>query len=249
MTRVGWIADEASLLGGAELTQAEFRAAAPEGVEVIDCPPGAIEDCDRYAIHNCVTYTADDLNLIGRCPTVKYWNDVGPHLHPGVRGWLDRHAQFVCCSPVQAEYMGLDDVAHIPPPVDMARFTRAAAETNGDRAGAVCVASWRNFGKGHHRVAEWAATHGGVDFYGGGPLAPNGTQEVPYEAMPALLARYSQFVFLPTVIEPFGRLVAEAWAAGCEVVTNGLVGARYWLEEKPEAIDSAAADFWAVMLA
>jgi hypothetical protein len=32
--------------------------------------------------------------------------------------------------------------------------------------------------------------------------------------MPALLAQYETFVHLPIVIEPFGRLVAEAWAAG-----------------------------------
>ena len=36
--RVGWIADDPGYVGGAELTQAEFRAAAPEGVEVVDCP-------------------------------------------------------------------------------------------------------------------------------------------------------------------------------------------------------------------
>jgi len=62
------------------------------------------------------------------------------------------------------------------------------------------------------------------------------------------MARYQTFVFLPTVIEPFGRTVAEAWAAGCEIVTNGLVGARYWLEENPDALDTAAEDFWGVVL-
>jgi hypothetical protein len=37
--RVGWLADVPDLPGGAEFTQAEFRAAAPEHVEIIDCPP------------------------------------------------------------------------------------------------------------------------------------------------------------------------------------------------------------------
>ena len=75
--------------------------------------------------------------------------------------------------------------------------------------------------------------NGPVDFFGDGPFAPQGPRQVPYEAMPALLAQYETFVFLPTVIEPFGRLVAEAWAAGCEIVTNGQVGARWWIEDEP----------------
>jgi glycosyltransferase involved in cell wall biosynthesis len=248
--KVGWLTDETSMVGGAELTQAEFRAAAPEGVEVVDCRVDEwIPSLDAYAIHNCVTYPVDYLQELTRHRVVKYWNDVGPHLHPGVREWLAENATPVCCSPVQAEYMGLEDVRLIPPPVDLSRFEAAAAEANGHRAGNVCVASWRNYGKGPNRVIEWAeANKTDIAFYGGGPLAPAGSQEVPYSVMPALLAQFERFVFLPTVIEPFGRLVAEAWAAGCEVVTNSLVGARHWLDNDPDAIGRAAADFWAVVL-
>jgi glycosyltransferase involved in cell wall biosynthesis len=54
---------------------------------------------------------------------------------------------------------------------------------------------------------------------------------------------------LPTVIEPFGRLVAEAWAAGCRIVTNDLVGAKYWIQNDPDAIETAAEDFWKLVLA
>ena len=67
--------------------------------------------------------------------------------------------------------------------------------------------------------------------------------------MPELLAKYERFVFLPMVLEPFGRTVVEAWAAGCAVVTNGLVGARYWIERDDGAIESAASDFWELVLA
>src|SRR4051812_22837196 len=107
MTRVGWLADEAGYVGGAELTTAEFRAAAPEGVEIVDCPPGAVvKHLDAYVVQNCVLYTPADIART-RGNLVKYWHDVGPHLQPGMRDWLDTHAQHVCCSPVQAEYMGL----------------------------------------------------------------------------------------------------------------------------------------------
>ena len=248
MTRIGWLADTADLIGGAELTQHEFRASAPDGVEIVTCPPGGVDPaCDRYVIHNCVLYSVQDLERTGRRPTVKYWHDVGPHIKPGVREWLDKHAVYACCSPIQADYMGIA-ARCIPPAVDLSRFEEAAAKVNGHRAGAVSVGSWRNFGKAPHRAAEWGASNGGVDFFGGGMFAPPGSREVSYDAMPELLARYRTFVFLPAVIEPFGRLVAEAWAAGCEVVTNNLVGARYWIENDPDAIGTASATFWDLVL-
>ena len=241
--RVGWLRDEPDAIGGAELTQQEFRAAAPQNVEIVDCPPGDVTaGLDRYVIHNCMQYTLTDLERIDGL-AVKYHHDVGPWLHPEVREWLDKNAVSVCCSPIQAEFMGIPAVL-IPPPVDLARFEKAAENVNGSRTGAVCVASWRNTGKGQRKAMEWAQANGGLDFVGGGHLAPPGSQEVGYEQMPDLLAHYQTFVFLPTVIEPFGRTVVEAWAAGCEVVTNWLVGARYWIEENPDGIETAAGDFW-----
>jgi hypothetical protein len=249
MTRVGWLADEAGYVGGAELTTAEFRAAAPEGVEIVDCPPGAVvKHLDAYVVQNCVLYTPKDLART-RGNLIKYWHDVGPHIQPGMRDWLDTHAQHICCSPVQAEYMGLDDAICIPPPVDLARFEQAAAEVNGSRSGAVSVGQWRNYGKAPHRAAQWAEDHGGIDFFGTGVFAPRDAKEVDYDDMPALLAQYETFVHLPIVIEPFGRLVAEAWAAGCEIVTNNLVGAKWWITEKPDALYTAGSDFWRTVLA
>jgi hypothetical protein len=248
--KVGWLFDpyHPDYLGGAELTQAEFRAAAPEGVEVVTCPPGDIDlGCDVYVIHNCMTYPLSDLEQLNDRRVIKYHHDVGPWLPDTVRGWLTDHTEAVCCSPIQAEYLDLD-AKLIPPPVDLERFTEAASRVNGDRKGAVSVAAWRNHDKAPHRVAEWAiANDTPVDFHGGGELRPAGSRDVPYDSMPALLAGYETFVFLPTVIEPFGRLVAEAWAAGCKVVTNNLVGSRYWIEEAPDKIDTASEDFWALV--
>lgn len=262
--RIGWLSDNAAVVGGAELTQAEFKAAAPEGVEIVDCPASGVDySCDRFVIQNCVQYTIDELAGI-KGPTVKYWHDVGPHLQPGVRNWLDNHAQAIYCSPAQHQYMASFGAAghggarsgqagqgavYIPPPVDLERFRQAATEINGSRTGAVCVGSWRNYGKAPHRAAEWAKGNGGIDFFGAGVFAPPGCQEVAYDAMPQLLASYRTFVFLPIVIEPFGRLIAEAWAAGCEVVTNNLVGARWWIENDSDALETAAEDFWKVVLA
>jgi hypothetical protein len=252
--RIGWIADdvgkdEPQVLGGAELTEAEFRAAAPEGVEIVNCPHNEVDaTCDRYVVQNCVFYQVSDLLPLEGKPVTKYWHDVGPWMQPGVRGWLETNATNICCSPLQAAYMGFDDVAHIPPPVDLRRFMAAAASMNGQRRGNVCVGSWRNHGKAPHKVAEWAMDHGPVQFYGDGPWAPPGAKSVAYERMPELLASYKRFVFLPNVLEPFGRAVAEAWAAGCELIVNGNVGAAYWIQEDPAAIERASEDFWNVVL-
>lgn len=247
--RVGWLADTGSYVGGAELTQAEFKAAAPEGVEIVDCPVGGIvPDLDRYVIHNCVLYPVEELQAI-KTSAFKYWHDVGPHLHPGVKQWLTSNAEDVCCSPLQAAYMELDGAPCIPPAIDLSRFEHAATSINGNRSGSVCVASWRNYGKGPHKVLEWASKTGvEVDFFGDGPFAPKGSMPVPNDAMPALLAQYETLVFLPTVIEPFGRVVAEAWAAGCSVITNNLVGAKWWIGNEPEKLETAAEDFWELVL-
>jgi hypothetical protein len=249
--RVGWLADNAGYVGGGELTQSEFRRAAPAGVEIVDCPPGHVVRCDRYAVHNCVTYPLADIRKATRRPAVKYWNDVGSWLHPDVRRLLDTHpaVEAVYCSQLQADYMGAPDGRLIPPPVNLAPFEWAAAAVNGNRAGAVCVGSWRNMGKGARTVMRWAEQHEPVDFYGGGPFAPDESRQIAYQGMPGLLARYDTFVFLPGVIEPFGRCVAEAWAAGCGIVTNRLVGAGEWLDDDGAvAIESAADDFWGVVL-
>jgi hypothetical protein len=249
MTRVGWLVDYDEGVGGAELTEAEFRAGKPDDVEIVACPPGAIKpDCDRYVIQNCVTYSLDDLLALEGKPVTKYWHDVGPWLQTGVRGWLDANATIICCSPLQAEHMGYEDAHLIPPAVNLGRFMDAADRVNGSRRGSVCVGSWRNHGKAPHRVAEWAAENGPVQFFGDGIFAPPGSRGVDYESMPGLLASFERLVFLPNVIEPFGRVVAEAYAAGCELVINGNVGAVYWLTERPEAIETAASDFWQVVL-
>jgi len=232
--------------GGAELTQAEFRAAAPEGVEVVDCPHDEIvSDLDCYVLHNVVFYTPEEL-AFANGPLVKYWHDVGPHMHPEVLERLEgeRH---ICCSPLQSGYLRLDEARLVPPALDLARFRQAAGLNGRPRAGIVALGPWMNYGKHPRAVLEWANGNA-VDFYGSGPLAPPGAREVPYDDLPELLAHYEKFVHLPLVIEPFGRGVVEAWAAGCKVVTNSLVGARYWIEHKPEGLETAAADFWKAVL-
>lgn len=258
MTRVGWLADPGNLdgsIGGAELTQAEFAAAAPDGIDIVPVAADELDrarSCETVCVFNSVFYPAETSRALTGKRVVRYWNDLAPHGDVSLTRWLVRNATNVFCSPLHYERFpwrngSSVDPTLIPPPVDLDRF-RKACEASQGRSGAVSVAAWMNPGKAPHLAAEWAAGNGGLDFYGGGPFAPDGSAPVGYDQMPQVLARYRQFVFLPTAVEPFGRLVVEAHAAGCEIVTNRLVGARYWLEEDPDKLETAADDFWRLVL-
>lgn len=250
--RVGWLTDPGNMdgtVGGAELTQQEFRDAAPDGVEVVDCPPGKLQDCDRYVLHNTVSYSLEDIWVIDKRPMFKYAHDMMPHVRSEVQELIVKNATLACCSPLQAQRLGWAEASPIPPPVPLERFRAAGRAANG-RVGAVALGPWMNWDKGPQLATEWAVmvNENKLDFYGGGPLAPMSSQQVEYDAMPAILAKYQTFVHLPRAIEPFGRTVVEAWAAGCQIVTNRLVGARYWIEEAPERLETAAEDFWRLVL-
>jgi hypothetical protein len=269
MTRVGWLADSGNLdgtnLGGAEFTQAEFAAAAPDGADIVFVPHDAdletlasLAACDVVCCFNVGLYPQETLQVLagyhadgGR--VIRYWNDVAPHGDHDLTRWFVNNATSVFCSPLHYQRFpwvdGAIDHELIPPPVDLDRFREAAARSNGNRKGVVSVAAWRGWGKTPYLSFEWARRAGvDIDFYGGGATAPAGSKHVPYDELPDLLARYGTFVYLPSQLEPFCRTVVEAWAAGCRVVTNGLVGATYWVRECPHRLDSAGEDFWKLVL-
>jgi len=257
--KVAWLAamsnTDGSGIGGAEMTQAEFKAAAPDGVKVVYVPKDGLElarDCDVVCVHNCPHYPAETVGAIEGKRVVRYWNDTCPHGSPDLRDWLLANSVNVFCSPLHYERFpwrnGQKVEYHlIPPPIDLQPFRDAGAVSK-DRSGAVSIAPWRGWGKNPAPTLAWGETNGGVDVYGGGQLAPPGSVPVPYDQMPALLAKYQTFVYLPTALEPFCRVVAEADAAGCEIVANRLVGALHWLENDRDRLDSAREDYWNVVL-
>lgn len=243
--KVAWLVDDVGARGGAELTVAEFRAAAP--VEIVEVAPDQLDlaaGCDRAVLHNVVSYPADTVQTLGEMPIFKYHHDVGPWVKPQLAQDLYSRATHIFCSPLQATHMGFPDAVCIPPALDLEPF-RTAAENAGERRGSVTVGAWMNWGKSPERCREVAPD---VEFYGFGPCAPAGTVAIDYEDIPALLARFKTFIHMPSVLEPFGRAVVEAWAAGCKIVTNQLVGARWWIENEPAKLETAADDFWEIVL-
>jgi len=69
---------------------------------------------------------------------------------------------------------------------------------------------------------------------------------VPYEKMPELLNCYQAVVVAPVMLHASGRLVFEAMACGCKVITNDRVGAMS-LPDPLAASRGADAAFWAVI--
>jgi glycosyltransferase involved in cell wall biosynthesis len=261
--KVAWLHDDPGYVGGAELTMAEFQAAAPEGVEFVER-----KDAEVVVIGNCMSMKPADVIALSGRRVIRYHHDLA-RLPRGTE-LLDKYASHIFTSPLHRERYGLDGEV-IPPALELERFNGrspisvATFSVDSDdpmenyetlaeppRRGTCSVGSWMNPGKGPHLLREYAEREGEIDVYGVGPYLPAGPNLVHKGAVepqrtPEVFARYARFVFLPVAVEPFGRCVVEAWASGCAVVTNELVGARHYIQNDPGALQTAAERLWDVI--
>lgn len=257
--RVAWLADPGNTdgtgIGGAELTQAEFRLATPKGVRVSMVTPNSLEmvqDCDVVCCFNVALYPEETLDAIKDKRVVRYWNDQAPHGDRQLTNWLVNNATNIFLSPLHYEtfpHRNGNQVEYhlIPPAVPVERF-RKAAEGVEKLPIAVALGPWRAWGKSPFLAQRWAKNKGiEIDFYGGGQVAPAGSRQLLYKDVPKILANYEWFVYLPTETEPFCRTIVEADAAGCRIVYNRKIGAIYWLQENREGLETAADRFWEVV--
>jgi len=236
--------------GGAELTMDEFAAAKPKGVHIDP-------EAETVVIGNCVTISPEIIPSLEGKRVVRYHHDLARSEHPELRLWLDINAEHIFTSPLHRERYGVawDHVereCHIIPPalrLDRFRLNREARRSC-KREGTVTIGSWQNPGKGGFLLSSWLMRNEQTaDCYGHGAFAPQGPHiqhfgSYSHDELPAILHAYETFAFLPTAVEPFGRCAVEAWASGCQMVVNDLLGARYFMEEDPNALETAAADFW-----
>ncbi len=234
--RIGWLQDDPGYVGGAELTMRDLAAAAPDGVELVDCPPGKISlGLDRYVVGNCMFY------LPGALPrTSKIIRFVHDERGPGP---IDSDHR-VFYSPLQRDHLGLAGEL-CPAPLDR----RVFCSNGNQRLGSIHIGTFGHHGKGQVGLAEWARRHGPLAVYGHGPFPPSGPGiefrgSLAQEQVADVLQHAERFVHLPTVIEGYGRSVAEAYACGCELVDNKNIGCLYWLKEDESALDTAAERFW-----
>lgn len=254
MKRIGWLADAGKYEGGAEMAAREAASHAPSGVTVVPCPPDAVrEDVDAYVVNNCTQYTHDAIAFLSRKPVVKIQHDVWPYGDPTLRTWLLKNARlFILGSPVQAECLPWKiegKQVFVPHSVGFEPFRNAARKAT-KREGVIWIGRIER-GKGIEQARAWAMKEGvTVDVYGYGsqvmtvraPLLYKG--QVNYKDVPALLARYEKFLFLPIEAEPYNRATVEAYAAGCELVVNRNVGPLWWIENDPKSMEDAHNLMW-----
>jgi len=251
MMRVGWLADKPDYKGGAELEAERLIACAPSGIEIIPCPPGRIvADVDVYVIHNCFDYDRTIIGTLSQKPVIKRIHDVWLAGNMDLRRWLLAHSKVLLfSSPLHLEVFKWQvsaPIRLIPSAIDTTSFE--VLKPNG-RTGACWIGRMVD-GKGILEAAAWAKMEGlTLDLYGfprinNLPAPIRYCGELPPEAVASTLAQYQTFVFLPEQPEPYARTAVEAWLAGCKLVINGNVGARWWIEKHPEQIPQAASLFW-----
>lgn len=249
--RVGLLYDFLGVVGGAELNIEAYKRTAPDGVTVIDCPPGRpLPKCDVYVVANCTMYAGWIIPAFEGTRVIKVVSDLWRVCDDGLRAWLLDNAEPVLVSPVLAEVAAwrfAKPYRYAPSVIDLAAFRRAA---NGQQRAGACWVGRCFASKGIDEARAWASENGvPLDVYGEGPDKPaDGKGMVAQSELPQTLAHYEWFVFLPREFDPCPRSVIEAWAAGCKLVLNGRQGASWWIEHDPAALEDAAGRFWRLVL-
>lgn len=239
-------------LGGAELTMQQRIDDAPAHVEVLHAVGMDIPDADVYIIGNCTEYGINLVPRIQHKPIVKQVHDVWSRYDPRLKAWLVHNADLMVfhsklhCN--MARYHVGVPTAIVPPQIDWQRFSAVA---NNERTKDAVFISRFDTGKGIDNALAWADEHNAdLDFYGYGYELNKVRATGRYKGMlepqdvASTMAQYRRFVLIPQYLEPFGRVVAEAYAAGCEIVSNGLCGAIEWIQRDPDALQTASARWW-----
>jgi glycosyltransferase involved in cell wall biosynthesis len=255
VVKVGWLADHIGIIGGAEISDDAFLAAAPAQVEVVHCPPNKRPpDVDVFVVNNCVTYGACWLEALREKPVVRHIHDLWPHGSPRLRRWvLDMAQLLIFNSPKQEQTFQFPytaPIAYVPPPVNVARFQEVGKA--GHREGVLWLGRL-SMGKGIHNVVDWSLRTGRrVDFYGPcyEPLARGHVVSpshycgvVSQDELPALLARYQTFIHLPVKGDICGRTTVESWASGLDLILGGDTEA-FWQWVETADFQGAAETFW-----
>jgi glycosyltransferase involved in cell wall biosynthesis len=236
---------------------------APEWAEVILCPPNKRpHEVDVFVIQNSVTYGAQWIEELALAPVIRHIRDPWYAGSAALRRWILNNAEMlIFSSPIQAEDIGRRyphdrPTEIIPVPVNL-DAVRAAALPKDERSGNVFVGRVDIF-KGAPTVIDWAIRNrqpltlvGSTRYlnFGGLPSYIQFAGKVPYSDMPELLGGHLRYIAMPEWPEAFGRSVAEAWAAGCDLVLQGRIGAQWWIENEPDRLGfhGPIDEFWSAV--
>lgn len=262
MVKIGWLSDTLRVHGGAEISDNAFIDGRPTGVEIVHCPPQKRppDDIDIFVVNNCVTYDAKWIECLERVPVVKHCHDLWPYGDPILRRWILEHAAEIIFNSLKQlslfNYSFKAEPRFVHPSVDVARIRRAVSDFKGEREGILFLGRIEA-GKGVQYAIDWSiANDERIDFYGQANDRMMLSQivkpsrycgEVAPDDVPALLARYKMFFYVPMLDDLCGRTMVEASAAGMEIEAIGDADAFHdWLDL--DACQNAPADFWRIVL-
>ena len=259
MVIIGWLSDHFNdQSGGAELTERSWQQSCPANAGIVYCPPTKRPpEVDVFYVGNCTTYGDHWIEELAKRPVAKMVHDPWWHGAPILRRWLlDNTSLLMFHSPVQVERFDYPFDLHyelVPDAVDTTLFMDAAQE---NREGNVYVAHCA-YHKGLHNAIDWSLCNDEeLDLYGGwgmgfrpGELPSNVRYhgKVDYVKVPGILGKAKRLIFMPVWTEPYGRVVVEASAAGCEMVLGGDIGCLWWMEHRPEDMARSNELFWSAM--
>jgi glycosyltransferase involved in cell wall biosynthesis len=264
--------------GGAQRTTHELIGSSPFDIALLTPIKIDAHDLDGFdvlIVSNCKFFTTEQLTRViqHRC-TVKFERDFYNLAQPGHEVYrkaiFERSAGNVFLSPLHyARFKQLhpdiqwDDgkvrIHHVP--VDVSRFN-PQGKTREDVYTFVgsLVAH-----KGMDNLVLFANQYPTVrvKVYGRGtPESTAALEGCPniellgvasYDDMPDIYNRSARFLFLPSEVEPFGRVAAEARLCGCEMLINDNVGAAShdWFFDYSrlfEKMRTASQTFWELIL-
>ncbi len=123
----------------------------------------------------------------------------------------------------------------IASPIDLIPFVNTKPFGQRKHA-ALITGDWRRIAPEAYSLAEAA----------GYPVEQIDYLSVSYEDMPALYNQYKAVIIAPAMLHAFCRMVVEAQACGCQVITNNRVGAMSW-DDPIEASRNANEQFWSMI--
>ena len=202
--------------GGAERNTDYMVAAAPAGVEVMYIEPDEAESAadgwfDRVVVGGTDKLSEASMNFLAALRPI-VWVQHAQHRTPAKADLFRQASRFLTMSRAhmgwEAEWTGrADDFIHSPVPPD------CVAPVNKERF--ALFAGRRHPAKGKLNARIWAQRHG---------LELVELENAPHEVVLEHMARAKYFVHLPKERDACPLVVIEATLAGCDIVTNSLVG-------------------------
>lgn len=224
--------------GGAERNTDYMVTAAPPGVEVTYIEPEAAESALDASFDRVVVGGTDKLSeasmtlLAARKPIV--WVQHAQHRTPAKAHLFQQASRFLTMSALhaswEAEWTGRADWwIHSPVPPDCV--------TPGDKEPFALFAGRKHPAKGKINARIWAHRQG---------VRLVELENAPHEDVLDHMARATWFVHLPKERDACPLVVIEATLAGCQIVTNSLVG-RLEPGDPAEILRQQPPRFWQIV--